>query len=151
MTEVTTEVKEPTAYELAAEFVKNNAVSEITERIAKQTEEIKQLRNAYEVTSKELRNWKNSVTEFIKEHVKDDAIDVDDLKEFANELNIELTKEIEVTFKVDVKFTATVPLDFNINDIDESDFDVRVDYNGNHEDVEVDEDYVDVEDFEVSE
>jgi len=149
-TETTTEVKEPTPYEVAAEFVKNNAVSEITERIARQSEEVIALRANYEQASKELRNWKNSITEFLKDHIKNDDIDTDMLKEFAEELNIELTKEIEVTFKVNVKFTATVPLDFDADKIDESDFNVDIDYRGNHEDVEMDEDYSDIEDFDVS-
>ena len=72
------------------------------------------------------------------------------MKEFAEKMGIELTKEIEVTFKVDVKFTATVPLDFIVENIDESDFDIRINYNGNHEDVDMEEEYSDIEDFDVS-
>ena len=147
---ITTEVKEPTAYDLAAEFVKNNAVSEITDRIATLTVQLEQARNERNSNWAELRRWKDKVTEFVIEHVKNDDIDTDTLKEFAEEMDIELTKEIEVTFKVDVKFTATVPLDFDASNIDETDFDVRIDYNGNHEDVELDEEYSDIEDFDVS-
>jgi len=93
----------------------------------------------------------HSNAEFVIDFVKSDDITTDDLKEFAEKMNIELTKEIEVTFKVDVKFTATVPLDFDVDKIDESDFDVRVDYRGNDDDIEMNEEYVDTEDFEVSE
>lgn len=149
-TETTTEVKEPTPYEVAAEFVKNNAVSEITERIAQLTEQLKYARNDYDQARQALNNWRTKTTDFVVEHVKDNEIDVDDLKEFADEMGIELTKEIEVTFKVDVKFTATVPLDFDVENIDESDFDIRINYNGNHEDVDMEEEYSDIEDFDVS-
>jgi len=149
-TETTTELKEPTPYEVAAEFVKNNAVSEITERIAQLTEQLKYARNDYDQARQALNNWRTKTTDFVVEHVKDNEIDVDDLKEFADEMGIELTKEIEVTFKVDVKFTATVPLDFDVENIDESDFDIRINYNGNHEDVDMEEEYSDIEDFDVS-
>jgi hypothetical protein len=150
MTEVTTEVTQPTPYDIAAEFVKNNAVSEITERIAKQTEEIKQLRIERDERLSKYLNLHNRISEFIIECVKDDAVDIDDLKELADELNIELTKEIEVTFKVDVKFTATVPLDFDVDKIDDSDFDVSINYRGGEDDVDMEEEYSDIEDFEVS-
>lgn len=149
-TETTTEVTQPTPYEVAAEFVKNNAVSEITERIARLTEEVKMVRNEHDQTRKALNNWRTKTTDLVIRHVKKDEIDVDDLKEFAEEMGIELTKEIEVTFKVDVKFTATVPLDFIVENIDESDFDIRINYNGNHEDVDMEEEYSDIEDFDVS-
>ena len=150
-TETTTEVKEPTPYEVAAEFVKNNAVSEITERIAQLTEQLKYARNDYDQASKSLRHWRDETTKFVIDFVKSDDITTDDLKEFAEKMNIELTKEIEVTFKVDVKFTGTVPLDFDISDIDEHNFDVDITYCGKHEDVEMDEEYSDIEDFDVSE
>jgi hypothetical protein len=150
MTEVITEVTQPTPYDIAAEFVKNNAVSEITERIAKQTEEIKQLRIERDERLSKYLNLHNRISEFIIECVKDDAVDIDDLKELADELNIELTKEIEVTFKVDVKFTATVPLDFDVDKIDDSDFDVSINYRGGEDDVDMEEEYSDIEDFEVS-
>ena len=149
-TETTTEVKEPTAYEVAAEFVKNNAVSEITERIAQLTEQLKYARNDYDQASKALRNWRDETTKFVIDFVKSDDITTDDLKEFAEKMGIELTKEIEVTFKVDVKFTATVPLDFDVETIDESDFDVTINYRGGDNDVDMEEEYSDIEDFDVS-
>lgn len=149
-TETTTEVKEPTPYEVAAEFVKNNAVSEITERIAQLTEQLKYARNDYDQASKSLRHWRDETTKFVIDFVKSDDITTDDLKEFAEKMNIELTKEIEVTFKVDVKFTATVPLDFDVDTIDESDFDVTINYRGGDNDVDMEEEYSDIEDFDVS-
>ena len=146
----TTEVKEPTPYEVAAEFVKNNAVSEITERIAVLTEQVKRERANYDQARAELIRWREQTTEFVIDFVKSDDITTDDLKEFAEKMNIELTKEIEVTFKVDVKFTATVPLDFDVDTIDESDFSVRINYEGNTNDFDMEEEYSDIEDFDVS-
>ena len=145
-----TEVKEPTPYEIAAEFVKNNAVSEITERIAVLTEQVKRERANYDQARAELIRWREQTTEFVIDFVKSDDITTDDLKEFAEKMNIELTKEIEVTFKVDVKFTATVPLDFDVDTIDESDFSVRINYEGNTNDFDMEEEYSDIEDFDVS-
>jgi tRNA U34 5-carboxymethylaminomethyl modifying enzyme MnmG/GidA len=151
MTEVTTtETPKPTNEELAAEFVQNNSVNEVINRIAHLMRSVENTRSDYEQARKSLLHWKENTTEFIIDFVKSDDITTDDLKEFAEKMNIELTKEIEVTFKVDVKFTATVPLDFDVDKIDESDFDVRVDYRGNDDDIEMNEEYVDTEDFEVS-
>jgi hypothetical protein len=149
-TETTTEVTQPTPYEVAAEFVKNNAVSEITERIARLTEEVKMVRNEYDQARQTLNHWRSKTTEFVIDFVKSDDITTDDLKEFAEKMDIELTKEIEVTFKVDVKFTATVPLDFDVDTIDESDFDVTINYRGGDNDVDMEEEYSDIEDFDVS-
>lgn len=146
----TTEVKEPTPYEVAAEFVKNNAVSEITERIAVLTEQVKRERSDYDQARKALLNWKEQTTEFVISFVKSDDITTDDLKEFAEKMGIELTKEIEVTFKVDVKFNATVPLDFDVDTIDESDFEVDITYRGGANDVDMEQEYSDIEDFDVS-
>jgi len=146
----TTEVKEPTPYEVAAEFVKNNAVSEITERIAVLTQQVKRYSNDYDQARAELIRWRGQTTEFVIDFVKSDDITTDDLKEFAEKMNIELTKEIEVTFKVDVKFNATVPLDFDVDTIDESDFSVRINYEGNTNDFDMEEEYSDIEDFDVS-
>lgn len=149
-TETTTEVTQPTPYEVAAEFVKNNAVSEITERIAVLTEQVKRERSDYDQARKALLNWKEQTTEFVISFVKSDDITTDDLKEFAEKMGIELTKEIEVTFKVDVKFNATVPLDFDVDTIDESDFEVDITYRGGANDMDMEQEYSDIEDFDVS-
>lgn len=146
----TTETPKPTNEELAAEFVKNNSVTDIVNRIAHLMRGLENTRNDYDQARQSFIYWKNKTSEFVVEHVKDNEIDVDDLKDFANEMGIELTKEIEVTFKVDVKFTATVPLDFDVDTIDESDFDVTINYRGGDNDVDMEEEYSDIEDFDVS-
>ena len=80
-----------------------------------------------------------TIEEFLFEHIKDEQVSIDDLKQLADDLEIELTKEVEVTFTVEVTATVTVPLDFNAEDIEESDFDVRVNYEGSHDNVECDD------------
>jgi hypothetical protein len=81
-----------------------------------------------------------TIEEFLKEHISEgNSASVTQLKELAAELDIELTKEVEVTFTVEVTATVTVPLDFNAEDIEESDFDIRVNYEGSHDDVECDD------------
>jgi 2-oxoglutarate dehydrogenase complex dehydrogenase (E1) component-like enzyme len=94
-------------------------------------------------------NLYNSIAEFIKEHVKDDDISTDDLKELAEELGISLTKTISVKFKVDVEYEFEVPLDFTDNDIDESDFDIRISSSITNEDYEETSESINVIDFEV--
>ena len=146
----TTETPQPTNEELAAEYVKNNSVTDIVNRIAHLMRGLENTRNDYDQARKALLHWKEQTTEFVIDFVKSDDITTNDLKEFAEKMGIELTKEIEVTFKVDVKFTATVPLAFDVDTIDESDFDVSINYRGGDNDVDMEEEYSDIEDFDVS-
>jgi len=134
----------------AVEYVNSHSMADIIDHLKSQYKQVEAIRTEKDERLSKYLNLHNRISAFIIECVKEDAVDIDDLKELADELNIELTKEIEVTFKVDVKFTATVPLDFDVDRIDESDFDVRVDYCGNDDDIEMNEEYVDTEDFEVS-
>ena len=158
-TEVTTTEEAPKSkFQLAEEFVKENNFADVVQRIVDlevkaqvAIEGNQRIINERDAFRNELRNWKNSITEFLKEHIKDQQVSVDDLKEFAEELDIELTKRLEVTFKVDVKFIATVPLDFDEDDISDGDFNINIDYRGHDSDVEVDEEWVEVEDFDVEE
>lgn len=144
--------------ELAHDFVRDNDHTAIVQRLVDLEVKAEVAINANQrfiderdTYRKELNNWKNSITEFIKEKITEDDISIDDLKEFAEELNIELTKDIEITFQIDVKYSGKVPLDFDITDIDENDFDVRINFNNSDEDIDIDEDYSDIEHFEVSE
>lgn len=81
-------------------------------------------------TKNAFKHFKDVVEEFIKEHVKEkEDADTDELIELANDLNIELTKKIRVTFNVAVEYEIEVALDDD-DDIDEDDFDIRIDFNG---------------------
>jgi len=94
-------------------------------------------------------NLFNTLEEFIKEHVKDEQISIDDLKELAEEVNIELTKSVRVTFNVKCEYEFTVPLDFEDDDITDGDFTVRISSNVSDEDVEETSESYEIEDFEV--
>jgi hypothetical protein len=95
-------------------------------------------------------NWQNRVTEFIKDKVKEDAVDIDDLKDLAEELDIKLVKSIRVTFNVACEYEFEVPLDFDEDNIDDSDFDIRISSNVSDDDVEETSESFEVEDFEVT-
>ena len=141
-TETTT--TEPTPQQVAEDFVKANTTSVIVEefvnnyyaieRLKKQVEES---RTTAQYRLQRLEQFIASTRDFIITGLSNE-VDEDDLKRLADTLDIELTKEIEVTFRVDVTATVTVPIDFDEDDITDADFDVSVEYSGNHDDVECD-------------
>lgn len=149
MTTATTETTiELTPIQIAEQFVKENTSSDIAKRLADLEQKYKWANDALGQTRSQLRNYENTIEEFIKEHITEDSVDVDDLRELAAELDIELTKEVEISFTVTYTAKATVPLDFD-DDIDESDFSVRIEYEGNS-DYEVEETNCDIEDFDIA-
>jgi exonuclease VII large subunit len=142
----TTESIVPTPADIAEEFVKANTTSAIIEEFVNHHNAIESLQRKLQNAEQEARNQRSrwasmaeTIEEFLKEHIKDQQVSIDDLKELADELEIELTKEVEVTFTVEVTATVTVPLDFDAEDIEESDFDIRINYEGSHNDVECDD------------
>jgi sugar-specific transcriptional regulator TrmB len=131
---------------VAEEFIKANTTSVIIEEFVNHYNTIESLQRKLTNAEQEARNQRSrwasmaeTIEEFLKEHIKDQQVSIDDLKELADELEIELTKEVEVTFTVEVTATVTVPIDFNAEDIEESDFDIRINYEGSHNDVECDD------------
>jgi hypothetical protein len=72
------------------------------------------------------------------------------MKEFAESLGIELTKQIKVKFTAEVEVEMTVPLDFDCDDIREHHFTVSAEFDG-MTDVEVDDTDICINDFEVEE
>jgi len=94
-------------------------------------------------------NLYNSISEFITEHVKDNDISTDDLKELAEELNISLTKSIKVTFTIKAEYEFDVPLDWTDDDISDGDFNISISHNGSDDDMEETSESYEVEDFEV--
>lgn len=94
------------------------------------------------------RNYQSAVEDFIKRHVKEDEdATVEDLIQFAAHMDIELTKKVRITFNVAVEYQVEVPLGSE-DDIDESDFDIHVDYDG---DGEVNYDNFSIGDFDTEE
>ena len=145
-TENTVTEVELTPTQIAENFVKENTTSVIIEEFVNHYNKIENLKAKLQYQEQETRNQRSrwasmaqTIEEFLIEHIKDEQVSIDDLKELAEELEIELTKEVEVTFTVEVTATVTVPLDFNAEDIEESDFDIRVNYEGSHNNVECDD------------
>lgn len=145
-TENTVTEVELTPTQIAENFVKENTTSVIIEEFVNHYNKIENLKAKLQYQEQETRNQRSrwasmsqTIEEFLFEHIKDEQVSIDDLKQLADDLEIELTKEVEVTFTVEVTATVTVPLDFNAEDIEESDFDIRVNYEGSHDDVECDD------------
>jgi len=156
--ETTTQTTETplTNQQIAENVVKDLPANEIVNEVKRLLDEV-DYRKREAVLAKEratqatsrYSNLYSSVEEFIKEHVKDEQISIDDLKEFAEEVNIELTKSIKVTFTVKAEYEFNVPLDFNEEDITDGDFTIRISSNINDEDIEETSESMEVEDFEV--
>jgi hypothetical protein len=128
------------------------AVQEVKLLLDKLDHEQKVAATQREVASQNNRkyiNLFNSVEEFIKEHVKDEQVSIDDLKELAEELNIELTKSIKVTFNIKCEYEFDVAIDFDTDDITEHDFNIRISSNLDGDEVEETSESFEVEDFEV--
>jgi len=159
MTEETTQVTTEaplTNQQIAENVVKDLPANEIVNEVKRLLDEVDYRKReaalakerATQGTSRYL-NLFNSLEEFIKEHVKDEQISIDDLKEFAEEVNISLTKSIKVTFNVKCEYEFDVPIDFDEDDITDGDFTVRISSNINDEDVEETHESYEIEDFEV--
>jgi sugar-specific transcriptional regulator TrmB len=93
--------------------------------------------------------WRDTVTDFIKKHIKEDEVTVDDLKELAEELEIKLTKSIKVTFAAVCEYEFDVPIDFDNDDITDRDFSIRISSDIQDENIEETSESMEVEDFEV--
>lgn len=151
----TTEAAPMTPEAVAEEFVKANTTSVIIEEFVNHYNTIESMKRKLEATEQEVRNQRSrwasmaeTIEEFLKENISEgQGASFTELKELAAELDIELTKEVEVTFTVEVTATFTVPLDFEADNIDDSDFDIRVDYTGNNDDVEEENIDWDINDF----
>ena len=92
----------------------------------------------------------DNVATIIKDAIIDDAfVDIDMLKSIADELCIELTREVRINIKINARGTATVPIDFDLDDIDNE---LSVEFSNNYGtdvefDIEVDDMTVDCEDI----
>lgn len=159
MTEETTQVTTETPLtnqQIAENTVKELSANELTKELQRLLDEVDYRKReaalakerATQATSR-YSNLYGSVEEFLKEHVKDEQVSIDDLKELAEELNIELTKSIKVTFTVKAEYEFNVPLDWTDDDISDGDFNIRISYNGNDDDIEETSESMEVEDFEV--
>ena len=90
----------------------------------------------------------DNVVPIIKDAIINDDVDIDTLKNIANELCIELTREVRIKIKIEASGTATVPIDFDLDDIDGE---IAVEFSNNYGtdtelNIEVDDMTVDCED-----
>ena len=70
-------------------------------------------------------------------------IDKDTLIQIASDLNVELTREVRVKMRITASGTATVPIGFNLDEIDSE---ISVEFSNNYGDLELD---IDVDDLTV--
>lgn len=61
----------------------------------------------------------DNASTIIKDAIINDDVDIDTLKSIADELNIELTREVRIKMTITASGTATVPIDFDLDDIDD--------------------------------
>lgn len=85
----------------------------------------------------------------IKDAIIADDVDIDTLKSIADELRIALTREVRVKMRITASGTATVPIDFDLDDIDGE---IAVEFSNAYGtdtelDIEVDDMTVDCEDI----
>ena len=152
MTEVTTETQ-PSKFDLlkqeANTKIAGMTLDDIAGYIATLKVNVEEARNNTSAVRGRLQTLVDTVTEFIKDNYKEGA-DTDALKEFADDCDIKLTKEVTITFTVNYEADVTVPFDFDVDDIDDGDFDVTIRYTGT-DDAEFGNENTDIEDFEVEE
>jgi 2-oxoglutarate dehydrogenase complex dehydrogenase (E1) component-like enzyme len=156
MTEETTTEAPYTNQQIAENTVKELSANDLTKEFQRLLDEVeyykKDTKLAKERATQATSRYSNlftSISDFIIEHVKEEQVQIDDLKELAEELNIKLTKSIKVTFNVKCEYEFDVPLDWTDDDIDESDFDICISSNITDEEVEETSESMQVEDFEV--
>ncbi len=126
-----TQTQEQTTEAKAEEFVKEHTSSEIVSELVRYGNEVDRLQRGldyFEEQNKLLSSKLDIVKNFITEHVKDDdSASVGELKDLAGELNITLTKRVNVEFTVTYKLTVECDIDEEVTD---NDFKVSMDYDG---------------------
>ena len=157
-TENTTTEAPLTPAQIAEEFVKENTTATIIEEFVNHYNAIESLKQQLEYQQQETRNQRSrwasmaqTIEEFLKEHISEgNDASVDDLKELAESLDIELTKTITIKFTAEVEVEVTVPIDADIDDVDENDFTVSAEFDGKT-DWEVNDTNININDFDVEE
>jgi hypothetical protein len=147
-----------TPYEFAEDFIKTHSVLEIAEQLVTYSESVDNLTTRVQAEAGNSKHYIERynrlferVEQFLKSHIlEDDEASVDDMKEFAESIGIELTKTITVTFTAEVEVEITVPIDASIDDIDENDFTVSAEFDGKT-DWEVEDTDITINDFNAEE
>ena len=107
-------------------------------------------RNANVSLNNRIESFKSEIKEFVVNGITADYVSTDDLKELAEMFEIPLTQDVTFTATVSFSVSATVPLDFDLDEIENLDFTASLDYNGSDlQDLEFDYSEVVIEDVEV--
>jgi hypothetical protein len=149
-TTVTTETPVDAHKNNAVQFVNSRSMADIIDHLSDQYKMLEASKENNKAIRTRLQELVNVVERFVKDNYEDGASQ-SDLKELAEQLDIELTKNLTVTFTVNCEFDLTVPLDFNEEDINDGMFDVSIEPRFRNEDIDVDSESIEVEDFDVSE
>lgn len=153
MTETTTVTTE-TAVDIhksrAITYVGGHAVADVIDELATYYRRFDAARNSNEILRTRIQELVDTVTEFIKDNINAGA-STSDLKQLARELDIELTKTVQVEMTVKYYAEVTVPLDYDNDSLNESDFDIEIRYTSNQDDVDIDNESTEVDEFEVTE
>lgn len=96
-----------------------------------------------------LYNRIDAASETIKSAIIANDIDKDTLVQIASNLNVELTREVRVKMRITASGTATVPIDFDLDDLDGE---IGIEFSNNYGndvefDFEVDDMSLDCEDI----
>ena len=151
MTEVTTETAVNQYRDKAIVFVNGNSMSDTIDELAEKYEQLASSTKANNDVRARLQELVNTVEEFIKDNIKEGA-SPEEIKGLAEDCEISLEKEITVSFKVDYSVDVTVPMDFDIEQLTETSFDVSVNYIGSrNQGVEINNEDFTIEDFDVEE
>lgn len=128
---MTTETQEQTIQAIAEEFVKQHTSSEIVAELVAKEESLQRLRESHLYSRDrvdELKIKMDKIKKFIVEHVEDDdSAAPSELKELAEELGIELTKDVDVSFTVTYNLTVRCAVG---EEVGEEDFRVDLSYDG---------------------
>jgi hypothetical protein len=137
-------------HKAAVDYVNSHSMADIIDHIEGLEKSYEERMEANRVARGRLQEMVDIVTKFIKANYEDGA-DTDEIKKLADELDIELTKTLTVTFRIDCEFDLVVPLDYDEDNINDGHFNIVVEPNFRDDDIEVDSESVQVEDFDVSE
>jgi prefoldin subunit 5 len=133
--------------------VANGALEQANDKIGLLTLAKNDMDQALETATSRYSLYKNAQTTLhnridlasatIKHAIINDDIDKDTLIQIASDLQVELTREVRVKMTITASGTATVPIGFNLDEIDTE---ISVEFSNNYGDLELD---IDVDDMTV--
>ena len=133
----TPELPPLTPFAAAEEFVKNSNSMQIAEELGKNYETEESLRSELERKDEAIKvlraRWAlrdDKIKDFLKVQILNGGADVEELGQLAEDLDIELTKKVTITFNVSVTAEFEIDLNQDAEDISENDFEIRMDYCG---------------------